>query len=305
MSFQIPSVSALKTFEAAARHMSFTKAADELGVTQGAVSRQMALLEEYLGLLLFQRVRKRLVLTEAGEQYARSVRAALQEIESATMALLAHKGKGGALTIAVAPAFATKWLIPRLARFHQAYPGIFVNLHTRDVPFDLERESFDAAFHYGNNDWPNVISEPLVGWELAVVCSPGYLAKHPRLQQPEDLQNHLLLHQTRRPNRWREWFDAMGIGHLKVGPGASFEHFYMIAQGAVADLGVALVPRLLVEDDIMAGRLVAPLSKAHFSADAYCLVYPASKRNDPRLEQFRRWLLTEATPQRHGHDEPA
>lgn len=300
MTFQIPSVSALKIFEAAARHMSFTKAADELGITQSAVSRQMALLEEHLGLLLFQRIRKRLVLTEAGDQYARSVRSALREIESATMALRAHKGKGGALTIAVAPAFATKWLIPRLARFHQAYPGIFVNLHTRDIPFDLERESFDAAFHYGNNDWPNVISEPLVGWELAVVCSPAYLQKHPSLRRPEDLCDHVLLYQTRRPNRWREWFDAMGIGHLNPGQGASFEHFYMIVQGAVADLGVALLPRLLVEDDIAAGRLVAPLPNTHFSTDAYCLVYSPSKRNDPRLEQFRRWLLGEAAPQRRG-----
>ncbi len=296
MSFQIPSISALKTFEAAARHMSFTKAAAELGVSQGAVSRQVALLEQSLGLLLFQRVRRRLVLTEAGEQYAQSVRAALRQIEAATMALLTHKGRGGALTIAVAPAFATKWLIPRLARFHQAYPGIVVNLHTRDLPFDLGRESFDAAFHYGHNDWPDVLAEPLIGWELAVVCSPGYLAQHGALDRPEQLGRHTLLHQTRRPNRWREWFDASGIAHLPVGSGASFEHFYMIIQAAVAGLGVALLPALLVEDDLAAGRLLQPLPQRHRSTDAYCLVYPAAKQNDPKLEQFRRWLKSEAQP---------
>src|SRR4051812_41047958 len=156
MTWHIPSISALRTFEAAARHMSFTKAAEELHVTQSAVSRQVAQTEEYLGLLLFQRVRQRLVLTDAGQQYAMAVRHALEQMQEATVALLAHKGAGGALNIATGAAFATKWLIPRLARFNQLHPDVVINLSTRDIPFDLEREQFDAAFHYGFNDWPGV-----------------------------------------------------------------------------------------------------------------------------------------------------
>lgn len=251
-------------------------------------------MEEVLGLLLFQRVRKRIVLTDAGQQYAEAVRSALEQLQEATVTLLAHKGRGGALRIATAPAFATKWLIPRLARFNAAYPGVVINLSTRDLPFDLERDQFDAAFHYGANDWANVISEPLVGREMVAVCSPTYLAQYPAITVADDLRNHILLQQTRRPTRWRDWFEAMGVSGVDALTGPRFEHFYMVAQAAVAHLGVGLVPRLLVEDDIMAGRLVVPLPTPFISGDSYCLVYPPSKRNDPKLEQFRRWLISEA-----------
>jgi LysR family glycine cleavage system transcriptional activator len=294
MTWQIPSISALRTFEAAARHMSFTKAAEELHVTQSAVSRQIAQTEEYLGLLLFQRVRKRLVLTDAGHQYAKAIRTALEQIQGATVELLAHKGAGGALNIATGAAFATKWLIPRLARFHQVCPDVVINLSTRDIPFDLEREQFDAAFHYGSNDWPDVVSEPLVGWEFAVVCSREYLGGRGAVRSPSDLRSHILLQHTRRPQQWHEWFEAAGVSDVDPWLGPRFEHFYMITQAALAHLGVGLLPRLLVEDELASGRLVEPVRCEYRSGDAYCLVYPPSKRNDPRLEQFRRWLLEEA-----------
>jgi len=297
VTWQIPSISALRTFEAAARHMSFTKAAEELHVTQSAVSRQVAQTEEYLGLLLFQRVRKRLVLTDAGQQYASAVREALEQMQAATVSLLAHKGAGGALNIATGAAFATKWLIPRLARFNQSHPDVLVNLSTRDIPFDLERERFDAAFHYGSNDWPDVVSEPLVGWEFSVVCSPEYLASRPPVRTAADLRHHVLLQHTRRPDQWRQWFEAAGVTGVDPWMGPRFEHFYMVTQAALAHLGIGLLPTLLVQDDLSSGRLVDPL-KLHFAGnEAYCLVYPPAKRNDPRLEQFRRWLLSEAAPE--------
>jgi LysR family glycine cleavage system transcriptional activator len=294
MSWHLPSLTALRIFEAAARHLSFTKAADELHITQSAVSRQIRLMEEYLGLLLFQRVKQRLTLTDAGQTYVQDIRAGLCQLHTATVNMLAHQGKSGALNIGTAPAFCTKWLIPRLGRFTRAHPNVVINLSTRDLPFDLDREGFDAAFHYGANDWPGVLSDALVGHELVIVGSPRYLAEHARLRKPADLVDHVLLQHTRRPNKWRDWLEEKGATKVNGWAGPRFEHFYMVTQAAIAHLGVALVPRLLVEDDLAAGRLVVALDEPYTSAEGYCLVYSASKRNDPRLELFRRWLLAEA-----------
>lgn len=294
MTWQIPSLSALRTFEAAARHMSFTKAAEELHVTQSAVSRQVAQTEEYLGMLLFQRVRQRLVLTEAGQHYAGAVRQALEQMQAATVSLIMHKGAGGTLNIATGAAFATRWLIPRLARFNQAHPDIVVNLATRDIPFDLERERFDAAFHYGSSHWPDIVSEPLVGFGVSVVCSPEYLAGRPAVRTPADLRHHVLLQHTRRADQWRQWFDAAGVTGVDPFAGPRFEHYYMVTQAVLAHLGFGLLPTLLVQDDLASGRLVDPLDLHFAGSDAYCLVYPAAKRNDPRLEKFRCWLRSEA-----------
>jgi LysR family glycine cleavage system transcriptional activator len=294
MGWQLPSLSALRTFEAAARHLSFTKAAVELNLTQSAVSRQIRLTEEYLGVLLFQRVKQRLVLTDAGRSYVHDIRAALQQMQAATVNLLAHQGKGGILNLATPPAFGTKWLIPRLHRFSEAHTEILINLATRAKPFDFSTESIDAAIHYGSNDWPGVLSDRLVGEEMVVVCSPSYLAGHKRLKGPADLSKHTLLQQTVRPNLWRDWMETKGgdTGHAWTGP--RFEHFYMIMQAAVGSLGVALLPRMLVNEDLQGGRLVMPFDGSYISRDAYCLVYPAAKRNDPKIELFRRWLVDEA-----------
>lgn len=294
MAWQLPSLSALRTFETAARHLSFTKAAAELDVTQSAVSRQIALMEEYLGILLFQRIKQRLVLTDAGQRYAADIREALALMQNATVNLLAHQGTGGALNITTAPAFGTKWLIPRLSRFTAAHPNVVVNLSTRDLPFDFEREKFDAAFHYGANNWPGVLADPLVGQELVAVCSPKYLERFGMPRNVHDLKEHVLLQQIRRPNKWREWLMAMNAPEINAWAGPRFEHFYMISQAAIAHLGLGLLPRLLVEDELLSGRLVIPLDLPYTSEDAYCFVYPASKRNDPRLEVFRRWLLHES-----------
>jgi LysR family glycine cleavage system transcriptional activator len=296
MGWQLPSLSALRTFEAAARHLSFTKAALELNLTQSAVSRQIRVMEEYLGVLLFQRVKQRLVLTDAGHTYVRDIRAALEQMQAATVNLLAHQGKGGILNLATPPAFCVKWLIPRLERFSNEHPEILVNLATRARPFDFDTdaEPLDAAIHYGNNDWPSVLSHRLVGDEVVPVCSAVYLASQPPLNAPEDLRRHVLLQQTRRPNWWRDWLDAKLVQDVNAWAGPRFEHFYMIMQAAVAGLGVALLPRLLVNDDVLLGRLLIPFDEPFTTADAYCLVYPAAKRNDPKLEMLRRWLLREA-----------
>lgn len=294
MGWQLPSLAALRTFEAAARHMSFTKAAVELNLTQSAVSRQIRLMEEYLGVLLFQRIKQRLVLTEAGRSYVNDIRGALEQMQAATVNLLAHQGKGGILNIAAPPAFSTKWLIPRLSRFSNAYPEILINIVTRQKPFDFTHESMDVSIYYGNNDWPGVLSDKIIGDEMVIVCSPVYLATHQQLRGPCDLRNHVLLQPSIRPYLWREWLQAMDCEAENSGIGPRFEHFYMITQAAIGGLGVALLPLMLVNDDITAGRLVIPFESVYRSREAYCLIYPASKRNDRKIELFRRWLIGEA-----------
>lgn len=293
MGWQLPSLAALRTFEAAARHLSFTKAAAELNLTQSAVSRHIRGMEEYLGVLLFERVRQRLTLTDAGRSYARDIRAALEQMQSATVNLVTHQGKGGILRLATPPAFCMKWLIPRLDTFSNAHPNILIDLVTRSTPFNFEMEPLDAAIHYGNNDWPGVLFDRLVGEEMIPVCSHGYLEKQPPLNSASDLQQHVLLQPTRRPNTWRDWLEANDVHGINAWAGLRFEHFYMIIQAAIAGLGVALLPRLLVNDDLVSRRLVIPFDGSFISRDAYCLAYPAAKRNDPKLELFRQWLLNE------------
>jgi LysR family transcriptional regulator, glycine cleavage system transcriptional activator len=293
VSWQLPSLAGLRTFEAAARHLSFTKAATELHLTQSAVSRQIRVMEDYLGLKLFERVKQRLLLTEAGRSYVRDVRTALDQMQAATLNLLAHQGQGGILNFATPPAFGMKWLIPRLGAFSSAHPDILVNLVTRTKPFDFEAEHLDAAIHYGADDWPGVISHRLIGEEIALICAPAYLERR-RLLEPRDLEPHVLLQHARRPNAWREWLDAHQVHGVNASAGPRFEHMYMIMQAAAAGLGVALLPRLLVNDDVAAGRLMIPLEGSFMSREAYCLVYPEAKRNDPKVDVFRRWLLREA-----------
>lgn len=297
MSWQLPSLAALRTFEAAARHLNFTRAATELNLTQSAVSRQIRHMEDYLGVLLFQRVKKTVILTDAGRIYARDVRAGMETMQAATVNLLAHRGKGGMLNLATPPAFCVKWLIPRLDRFSSRHPGVVVNLSTRAKPFDFDVEHFDAAIHYGSNDWPGVITEKLLGEELVAVCSPAYLEKWPGAKaRLADLPQHVLLQQTSRHNNWQEWLEQNQVKDVNPWAGPRFEHVYMVMQAAIAGLGIALLPRLLVIDDVESGRLVTPFKASLVTNDAYCLVYPAAKKSDPKLEVFRQWLISEAKP---------
>jgi LysR family glycine cleavage system transcriptional activator len=297
MSWQLPSLAALRTFEAAARHLNFTRAATELNLTQSAVSRQIRHMEDYLGVLLFQRVKKTLILTDAGRIYARDIRAGMETMQAATVNLLANRGKGGMLNLASPPAFCVKWLIPRLHRFSAQHPEVVVNFSTRAKPFDFEVEHFDAAIHYGSNDWPGVITEKLLGEELVAACSPAYLARWPRSRaRLEDLPEHVLLQQTSRHNNWQEWLEQNKVKNVNPWAGPRFEHVYMVMQAAIAGLGIALLPRLLVIDDVEAGRLLTPFKASLVSHDTYCLVYPPAKKSDLKLEVFRQWLIEEARP---------
>jgi LysR family glycine cleavage system transcriptional activator len=288
----VPSLGALQAFEAAARHLSFTRAAEELRLTQGAVSRQVAALEAQLSVRLFERVRQRIVLTPAGSAYAAEVRDLLGRLAAATLSTMAFKTTGGTLSLAVLPTFGTRWLIPRLPRFFQKHPEVTINFATRIVPFDFAREPFDAGIHFGHPDWPGAAFHRLMGESIVPVASPALL-KRLAIAEPADVLRAPLLQQATRPQAWGEWLAAQGIDPASGRAGPSFEQFAMVAQAAVAGLGMAIVPRFLVEEELASGQLVQPFARPVESGQAYWLVYPENRADRPALAAFRDWLLDE------------
>jgi LysR family transcriptional regulator, glycine cleavage system transcriptional activator len=290
----LPSMTGLQAFEASARHLSFSRAAEEMNLTQGAISRQIRTIEEQLGFGLFRRVRQRLILTEAGAAYAPEVRACLARMEAATLELLAHQGTGGMLNLAVLPTFGTRWLIPRMPTFWRAHPGITVNFNTRTVPFDFGSEQIDAAIHFGDTSWPGVIAHRLMGEEVVPVCAPALL-RDPGLRAIDDLGRHTLLQHTTRPLAFQEWLTAAAPDvHINGLKGPKFEHFAMVIQAAAAGLGVAILPRFLIEEELALARLVIPFDIPVRSAHAYYFVYPEEKREMPVVRTFGDWLVAEA-----------
>lgn len=290
---KIPNTWALMAFEAAARHQSFTKAAAELALTQSAVCRQVAGLEEFLGVRLFHRTKRGVALTEAGLTYSRQAALRLNAVERDTLELMAHRGLGGSLELAVVPTFATRWLLPRLAAFQRANPDITLNLTTRTRPFLFSDTEFDAAIHCGAAAWPGVEAHTLMREKLVPVCSPGLIAPHQTLSAAQ-IQDYPLLQQTTRPYAWRQWFAslALTVAHDMTGP--RYELFSMLSQAAIHSMGIALIPPFLVEDELKAGLLTIPVQHPFVSGNAYHLLYPEGKSESAALKQFRDWLVLEA-----------
>lgn len=298
---KIPGTDLLIAFETAARHQSFTRAAEELSLTQSAVCRQISALEGNLGVQLFNRIKKRVSLSEAGQIYARQVRENLKRIEHDTLSLMAHRGAGGVLELAVIPTFATRWLIPRLGFFHAAHPGITLDLTTRAEPFMFNDTAFDAAIHYGDPIWPGAITEFLFGEEMVPVCSPSLVdGKMPI--DPRELENLPLLHQSARPDAWRDWFAAAGVANVNAMGGARYELFSMLVVAARVGLGVALVPRFFVLSEIASGELVMPCSAVLRSQRNYYLVYPENNVGSAPLQIFCHWLREQAEAYREVID---
>ena len=293
---------ALIAFEAAARHESFTRAAAELALTQSAVGRQIAGLEDYLGVPLFNRVKKRLILTDVGRAYAKQVREHLERIEHDTLAAMAHKGAGGILELAVIPTFATRWLIPRLPQFYAVHDSVTLNLTTRAEPFMFADTPFDAAIHFGNPAWPGAVARHLLDEEMTPVCSPRMLGKGERLT-PSDLAKFTLLHQSARAQAWRHWFAQAGVDAADCMRGQRYELFSMLVEAARAGLGAALVPRFFVLNELRSGELVIPCDIPLRSESGYYLVYPEAKQGAPLLKVFEAWLL--ATAERYGRADAA
>ncbi|MES2206701.1 MAG: transcriptional regulator GcvA [Pseudomonadota bacterium] len=297
---KIPSIEALIAFEAASRHLSFTRAADELFLTQSAVGRQIASLEKFLGTPLFSRIKKRVSLTDVGLVYARSVREHLDKMEQATLEAMSQRGAGGILELAVIPTFTTRWLIPRLPEFCEKHPDITLNLTTRTEPFLFTDTPFDAAIHFGNPVWPGSVTKHLFGEEIIPVCSPKLL-KTPLPLKPENLETFTLLHQSMRPYAWRKWFSLSGIYDFNSMKGPRFELFSMLVEAARAGLGIALVPRFFVQHELLIGELVTPCEMTLKTNKGYYLVYPERKQSSTILQAFEQWLLQAAQQHREAN----
>lgn len=297
---KIPSTATLIAFEAAARHGSFTKAAQELSLTQGAVCRQVASLEAFLGVALFRRSRRGVVLTEAGLSYSRRVAAGLDTVERDTLAVMGQQ-RGASLELAVVPTFATQWLLPRLPQFHARHPEVAVNLTNRTRPFLFADTDFDAALYFGNGDWSGTLSHFLMRENPQPVCSPGLLGSSgPR--KAGGLAELPLLQQTTRPYAWRDWFASCGLSVNGDMSGPRYELFSMLAQAAMHGMGVALIPPMLIERELADGRLVVACQHPYRVPDkAYYLMIPERRLESAALGAFRDWLLEQAADYRGRH----
>jgi LysR family glycine cleavage system transcriptional activator len=287
----LPPLNGLRTFEAAARHLSFTRAAAELHVTQAAVSHQIRALEERLGVKLFQRRGRGLVLTEAAQTYLGEIRGAFERIGEATRRLQARDALG-TLTASVLPSFTAKWLLPRLGRFRAAHPEIDLRLSSSEEMVDFARDDFDLAIRTGRGRWPGLRADLVLTEELFVVCSPK-LVERQKLDRPEDLRQHTLLHDEPR-DRWAVWLKRVGIDDIDPWRGPGFSQSNLVIEAAVEGQGVALVGGTLAAEDLRAGRLVRPLAASSPTDYSYWLVCPEATAERPKVAAFRAWLLAEA-----------
>ena len=292
MALHLPPLAALRAFEAAARHLSFTRAADELHVTQTAISHQIRGLEERLGVRLFRRLPRGLVLTDEAQRYLPGLRDAFARLEAATAELLARR-TGGTLTASVLPSFAAKWLVPRLGRFRAANPDIDLRISTSQHLVDFAREDVDIGLRMGRGHYPGLRVDRLFGETLVPVCSPALLAGEPPLRRPQDLKHHVLLHEDDETG-WRLWLELAGVEDVDVSHGLTFTDAAMGVQAAAEGQGVALGRTALAAWDIAAGRLVRPFDVSMPHDLAYYLVCPEASAERPRIAAVRAWLLGEA-----------
>lgn len=286
----LPSISLLAAFDAVFRTGSTAAAARELDLSQGAVSRLVQSLEAQLGRPLFVRQRRRLLPTDAAHVYAGRVSRALDLIQRASMEFIANPG-GGALSLAILPAFGSRWLAPRLGRFSLAHPGVTINLATRLRPFSFTTENFDAAIHFGSADWPDAEHMKLFDEHLTACIAPALLARHP-VAGVDDMAGLPLLQIETRPGAWGHWFAAQG-GRAPQGGGMLVDQFAPMIQAAIAGLGVALLPHYLAAPELEEGRLVPLLRTSVAGSGSYWLAWPVSRSSHPPLLAFRAWLAGE------------
>ncbi|PIE12774.1 MAG: LysR family transcriptional regulator [Rhodobacterales bacterium] len=286
----LPAIPALQALEAVGRLGSATAAAQELSLTQSAVSRQLQGLESQLGVKLFQRKNKRLVLTGAGERYAEEIRTALHQIAQASLRVTTNPG-GGAVNLAILPTFGMRWLVPRLPRFAEQHPDITINMTTRLNSFNFDTEPFDAALHFGKGDWPNTEKMKLLDETVVPVANPDLLAGM-QITGPRDLLRLPLLHIQTRPRAWEDWFARQGVESGRT-IGTFHDQFSTIIQAALHGLGVALLPEYLVERELIEGRLKIATGGPVQSLGAYWLIWPDTKSEDRALAAFRDWLKQE------------
>jgi LysR family glycine cleavage system transcriptional activator len=289
---RLPPLAALRAFEAAARHLSFTRAAGELHVTQTAISHQIRALEDLLGVKLFRRLPRGLVLTEEAQRYLPAVRDAFDRIDAATAELIAARG-GGPVTASVVPSFAARWLVPRLGRFRAAHPEIDLRISASLHLVDFAREDVDLGIRMGRGHYPGLRVDRLFGESLTPVCAPTLLEGSAPLRRPEDLRHHVLLHEDDYTG-WQLWLELAGVEGVDARRGPIFTDAAMVVQAAAEGQGVALGRMALAAWDLAAGRLIRPFDVSMPHDIAYYLVCPEASAERPRVAAVRAWLLAEA-----------
>lgn len=290
---KIPNNTALLAFEAAARHGSFARAADELSLTEGAISRQIGRLETFLGVMLFERIGNRVRLLPNGQRYANQVSEVLDRLDRDSQYMMGQSGDSASLDIAIIPTFAMKWLIPRLPRFQASHPNITVHLTERMTPFALAGSGFDAAIHFEHPAWTGMHTYPLVNEVLIPVCSPALVQNNHHITALDSLPR---LHRRQNPDAWQRYAQETGITLSNPAIGARYDLHGMLIEAALAGLGVALVPRLYIETDLALGRLVAPWPEGKSIAKTFCIVMPEPiELSAHPIQAFAQWIRNEAS----------
>ncbi|MFJ4350235.1 LysR family transcriptional regulator [Pseudomonas sp. NPDC089428] len=285
----VPSMTALQCFEAAARHLSFTRAAEELHLTQSAVSKQVAQLEEMLRHHLFLRIRRRLQLTPAGSLYLAEVNKILTQVDMSSRYVLTYGEQTEILKVATQPSFGVRWLIPHLKGFGKRHANIHLDIRNEMEPFALLQGSADVVFFYGQGTWPGATCVELFGEEVVPVCAPELLAGR-ELGGAGELADMVLLQSTSRPEAWHEWFLELGLHSVSAYHGPRFDTFYMALSAAQAGCGVALVPQYLVAKELAEGSLVIAWNHAMPSAGKHYLAYAEHAAEVPKVRALVEWI---------------
>ncbi|MFT4233639.1 MAG: LysR substrate-binding domain-containing protein [Microbacterium sp.] len=301
--FMPPSMELL-TFEAVARHGSFTLAANELNLTQSTISKQIRSLEDMLGFALFERGRKRVAITVEGANYLDEIRGALRRISMSTHAAMSSGGRQEVVRLAVNPTFAMGWLLDASRAYMDANQGMTVHFSTRVRRFNFEDEPFDIAIQCGTEDWPQASTRYLFHEHLVAVASPGHLAGL-NLRKPGDLAGAVLIRQVSRAQDWDEWLVRAGVTDRRFGGGPVFDQIDMIREAAVCGMGIALVPKFSVLDQLASGRLAEVFAGVRLIARPYFLVSPHNARKSRHIAALCRWLEARADQAEGAHRQPA
>jgi LysR family glycine cleavage system transcriptional activator len=290
---RLPPLNAVRAFEAVARHLSMTLAAEELHVTPGAISKQVQQLEEYLGQPLLKRGHRQVALTRQGADFFRAAGKAIDLLRAASLRM--KKASRRQLKIRAYTTFAMRWLIPRLSGFHAANPDVEVLLTASLDPVDFRRDDLDGAIRLGDGQWPGVVAHRLVRNVLVPVASPALLRKGPPLRKPADLAHHTLLHSIARPDDWAHWLEHAGVAdRIDAHAGMTYETSAFAYAAAAEGHGVAIAQLFLVEEDLASGKLKRPLAKSLDLGDfTYYLLTPAQRPESPQMRAFRLWLLAQ------------
>ncbi len=292
MSRYLPSPIALRSFEAAARHLSFTRAANELNVTQAAISHQVKSLEDHLRVRLFLRLTRRLLLTNDGQALYSVVSEAFDRIGDVADKLRSGTGNE-TLTVSLTPYFAAKWLTHRLGRFWSRYPNIDLRLHHSRQPVQFDQAEMDMAISWGRDEWPDLAATILLRSRVIPVCSPMLMKGKPPLRTPADLNNHTLLHEGDY-ELWTQWLQAVGVEGVNVRRGSTIDDPNVVLQAAIDGQGIALGADALLGEELSSGRLVMPFDPSISTDLSYYAIYPKTALERPKVKAFYEWLLAEA-----------